>query len=279
MDIQKIQNSILKAWEDPTYSSNTEFQNHLQQFLKLIEAGKLRVMAPQDPTSGQVPMENLKDWQVFDWVKKGILLVFRTRKNQNQDGVSWDKLSMIGPPEGSRKLPGSYVREGSFIAEDCVLMPSFVNVGAYVSKGTMVDTWATVGSCAQIGSYVHLAGGVGIGGVLEPPSARPVCIGDSAFIGSRAVIVEGAIVSENAIIAANVCITATTPIYDVSKSVTEEFRGYVPPGAVVVPGTREKIFPGGKAFLNCAYIIHYRNPKSQDKVALNTFLREQGIPL
>ena len=37
----------------------------------------------------------------------------------------------------------------------------------------MVDTWATVGSCAQIGKNVHLSGGVGIGGVLEPPEPPP----------------------------------------------------------------------------------------------------------
>ena len=49
----------------------------------------------------------------------------------------------------------------------------------------MVDTWATVGSCAQIGKSVHLSGGVGIGGVLEPPQAAPVVIEDDVFVGSR----------------------------------------------------------------------------------------------
>ena len=55
----------------------------------------------------------------------------------------------------------------------------------------MVDTWATVGSCAQIGRNMHLSGGVGIGGVLEPPSAAPVIVGDECLIGSRCVVADG----------------------------------------------------------------------------------------
>ena len=85
--------------------------------------------------------------------------------------------------------------------EGVVLMPGYVNIGAWVGPRTMVDTWATVGSCAQIGADVHLSGGVGIGGVLEPPQARPVIVEDGAFIGSRAVVVEGVVVGEGAVIA------------------------------------------------------------------------------
>ena len=81
---------------------------------------------------------------------------------------------------GVRVVPGASARFGSYLAPGVVMMPSYVNIGAYVDSGTMVDTWATVASCAQIGKNVHLSGGVGIGGVLEPPQAKPVVIEDDA---------------------------------------------------------------------------------------------------
>ena len=125
-------------------------------------------------------------------------------------------------------------------------MPSYVNIGAYVDSGTMVDTWATVGSCAQIGKNVHLSGGVGIGGVLEPVQASPVIIEDNCFLGSRCIVVEGAHIGNDAVLGANVVITQSTLIIDVSGSEPVEYRGYVPPYSVVIPGTREKQFPAGK---------------------------------
>ncbi len=94
----------------------------------------------------------------------------------------------------------------------------------------MVDTWATVGSCAQIGRNVHLSGGVGIGGVLEPPGARPVIIEDGAFIGSRSIVVEGAVIEERAVLGANTVIAANTPVIDVTGPEPVEHRGRVPAG-------------------------------------------------
>jgi 2,3,4,5-tetrahydropyridine-2-carboxylate N-succinyltransferase len=158
-----------------------------------------------------------------------------------------------------------------------ILMPSYVNIGAWVGPRTMVDTWATVGSCAQIGADVHLAGGVGIGGVLEPLGARPVIIEDGAFIGSRAVIVEGVIVGEQAVIAPQVVLSATVPIIDVTGPEPVEHRGYVPPRAIVVPGTRPKDFPAGTYHLSCALIIGTRNESTDLKTSLNDALREHGI--
>ena len=124
-------------------------------------------------------------------------------------------------------------------------MPSYVNIGAWVGPNTMVDTWATVGSGAQIGANVHLAGGVGIGGVLEPPGARPVIVEDGAFIGSRCIVVEGVRIGREAVLAPNVTLTASVPIIDVTGDEPVEYRGYVPPRAIVVPGTRPKEFPAG----------------------------------
>jgi 2,3,4,5-tetrahydropyridine-2-carboxylate N-succinyltransferase len=156
-------------------------------------------------------------------------------------------------------------------------MPSYVNIGAWVGPNTMVDTWATVGSGAQIGAGVHLAGGVGIGGVLEPPGARPVIVEDGAFIGSRSIVTEGVRIGREAVLAPNVSLTASGPIIDVTGSEPIEHRGYVPPRAVVVPGTRPKEFPAGTYHLACALIIGYRTEQTDLKTSLNDALREFGV--
>jgi 2,3,4,5-tetrahydropyridine-2-carboxylate N-succinyltransferase len=152
-------------------------------------------------------------------------------------------------------------------------MPGYVNIGANLGAGTMVDTWATVGSCAQIGKDVHLSGGVGIGGVLEPVGARPVIIEDGAFIGSRSIIVEGALIEEGAVLGANTTITASTPIIDITGDEPIEYRGRVPAGAIVVPGTRPKQFPSGSYDLQCALIIGRRSESTDRKTSLNEALR------
>ena len=159
------------------------------------------------------------------------------------------------------------------------MMPSFVNIGAYVGTGTMVDTWATVGSGAQIGRRVHLAGGVGIGGVLEPPGARPVIVEDDAFIGSRCIVVEGVIVREGAVLAAQNSITASTHIVDVTQDPAVTYKGEVPAGAIVIPGSRSREFPGGTYEVNCALIIGSRTGTHDDKLALMDAARDFGFAL
>ncbi|HEV7639814.1 MAG TPA: 2,3,4,5-tetrahydropyridine-2,6-dicarboxylate N-succinyltransferase, partial [Gaiellaceae bacterium] len=168
-------------------------------------------------------------------------------------------------------------RYGAFLSRGVVLMPSYVNIGAWVGPNTMVDTWATVGSGAQIGADVHLAGGVGIGGVLEPPGARPVIVEDGAFIGSRCIVVEGVRIGREAVLAPNVTLTASVPIIDVTGDEPVEHRGYVPPRAIVVPGTRPKDFPAGTYHLSCALIIGTRSASTDLKTSLNDALREHGI--
>jgi len=169
------------------------------------------------------------------------------------------------------------VRYGAFCEPGVVVMPGFVNIGAYVGSGTMVDTWATVGSCAQIGKNVHLSGGVGIGGVLEPPSAMPVIIEDGAFIGSRAIIVEGVRIGKRAVIGANVTITSSTPVIDVSGEKPIEHKGIVPENSVVIPGTRPKKFPSGEFEVQCALIIGQRKESTNEKTSLNEALRTFGV--
>jgi 2,3,4,5-tetrahydropyridine-2-carboxylate N-succinyltransferase len=174
---------------------------------------------------------------------------------------------------GVRVVPPGTVRYGAYCEPGVVIMPGYVNIGAYVGAGTMVDTWATVGSCAQIGRDVHLSGGVGIGGVLEPPGARPVIVEDGAFIGSRSILVEGVVVEEGAVLGAN------TPIIDVTGSEPVETRGRVPAGSVVLPGTRPKEFPAGTYDLQCALIVGTRSASTDRKTSLNDALRTFEVPV
>jgi 2,3,4,5-tetrahydropyridine-2-carboxylate N-succinyltransferase len=157
------------------------------------------------------------------------------------------------------------------------MMPSYVNIGARVGSGSMVDTWATVGSGAQIGRDVHLAGGVGIGGVLEPPGARPVIVEDGAFIGSRCIVTEGMLIEEGAVLGAQVSLTSSTPIIDVTGNEPVTYRGRVPARSVVVPGTRRRQFPAGEFQVGCALIVGQRTASTDRKTSLNQALREFGI--
>ena len=243
----------------------------IEEAIALLDAGEVRVA------------ERLADgWVVNEWVKKAILLYFRLRKVEPMEvgGLHFlDKIPVKSDyaDRGVRVVPPGIARYGAFLSEGVVLMPGFVNIGAWVGARTMVDTWATVGSCAQIGSDVHLSGGVGIGGVLEPPQARPVVIEDGAFIGSRAVIVEGVLVGEGAVVAPNVVLSASIPVIDVTGSEPVEHRGYVPPRAVVLPGTRPKAFPAGTYDLPCALIVGSRSESTDLKTSLNDVLREFEI--
>jgi len=178
---------------------------------------------------------------------------------------------------GVRVVPPGIVRYGSFVEPGVVVMPGYVNIGAYVGSGTMVDTWATVGSGAQIGRNVHLAGGVGIGGVLEPPGAMPVVIEDGAFVGSRAIVVEGVRVEEEAVLGANVVLTASTQIIDVTGPEEVIHRSRVPARSVVVAGTRPKEFPAGSYQLQTALIIGQRRESTNQKTSLNEALRQFGV--
>jgi 2,3,4,5-tetrahydropyridine-2,6-dicarboxylate N-succinyltransferase len=176
-----------------------------------------------------------------------------------------------------RVVPGAIARWGAYLAPGTVLMPSYVNIGGYVDEGTLVDTWATVGSCAQIGKRVHLSGGVGIGGVLEPPNAVPVVVEDDAFIGSRCMVVEGARVRSGAKLGAGAILTASTRVFD-AESGEELSRGEAPPWSVCVGSTRVKTFPGGDFGLPCLLVLRrLAEGERHDKLALNDVLREHGV--
>ena len=222
------------------------------------------------------------DWRVNEEAQRAILEYFRLRKMEPREVGPFeyhDKIPLKQGYEqlGVRVVPPATARYGAFLSPGVVLMPSYVNIGAWVGPRTMVDTWATVGSGAQIGADVHLSGGVGIGGVLEPPGARPVIVEDGAFVGSRAAIVEGVVVGEQAVIGPHVTLGASIPVIDVTGPEPVEHRGYVPPRAIVVPGTRPKEFPAGTFNLACALIIGWRSASTDLKVSLNEALREHGL--
>jgi 2,3,4,5-tetrahydropyridine-2-carboxylate N-succinyltransferase len=243
----------------------------IEEAIALLDRGAVRVAAPTGD-----------GWVVHEWVKKAILLYFRLRKVEPMEvgGLQFlDKIPVKSDyaERGVRVVPPGVARYGSFLSEGVVLMPGYVNIGAWVGPGTMVDTWATVGSCAQIGADVHLAGGVGIGGVLEPPQAAPVIVEDGAFIGSRAVIVEGVHIGEGAVIAPNVVLSASVPVIDVTGTEPVEYRGVVPPRKVVLPGVRDKRYPAGTYGLPCALIVGERSASTDRKTSLNDVLREFEI--
>lgn len=242
-----------------------------------LDAGAIRV-AEKLVAEEQGPEEGASVWVVNEWVKRAISLYFRITEVKTFGVGPFEYYDKIPPKTGLkaagvRVVPPGVIRYGAFCEPGVIVMPGYVNIGAYVGSGTMVDTWATVGSCAQIGKDVHLSGGVGIGGVLEPPAARPVIIEDGAFIGSRSIVVEGVIVERGAVLGANTTITASTPIIDVTGSAPVESRGRVPANAVVVPGTRPKQFPAGSYDLQCALIIGARTESTDRKTSLNDALR------
>jgi 2,3,4,5-tetrahydropyridine-2-carboxylate N-succinyltransferase len=236
-----------------------------------LDRGEVRVAEPDGD-----------EWRVNADVQEAILDYFRLRQMEPREVGPFeyhDKIPLKSgyAALGVRVVPPAVARFGAFLSRGVVLMPSYVNIGAWVGPNTMVDTWATVGSGAQIGAAVHLAGGVGIGGVLEPPGSRPVIVEDGAFIGSRCIVVEGVRIGREAVLAPNVTLTASVPIIDVTGSEPVEHRGYVPPRSIVVPGTRPKDFPAGTYHLACALIIGQRRESTDLKTSLNDALREHGI--
>jgi 2,3,4,5-tetrahydropyridine-2,6-dicarboxylate N-succinyltransferase len=263
---------IEKAWDDRSMLNDPEVQYEINKVIDSLDKGLIRVAEPGE--SG---------WIVNQWIKKAVILYFPIRKMETIETGPFefhDKIPLKRNYKslGVRVVPHAIARYGSYLAPGVIMMPSYVNIGARVDEGTMVDTWATVGSCAQVGSNVHLSGGVGIGGVLEPVQAAPVIIEDNCFIGSRCIIVEGAHVGKEAVLGANVVITNSTKIIDVTSDARIEYKGYVPPRSVVIPGSYLKHFPAGDFSVPCALIIGTRKESTDKKTSLNEALRDYDIP-
>ena len=243
----------------------------VHEAIQLLDSGAARVAEVVDG-----------DVVVHEWLKYAVLLLFRLSKMETIELGPFeyvDKIPLKHDYEGAkvRAVPGSQARWGSYLAPGVVLMPSYVNIGARVGEDTMVDTWATVGSCAQIGARVHLSGGVGIGGVLEPPQAAPVIVGDDALIGSRCIVAEGARVGQGAVLGAGCILTATIPVID-AETGNELSRGVVPEWCVAVSATRPRTFPGGEFGLPCVLVLkHLNEGERHEKSQLNAVLRDHGV--
>ncbi len=271
---KSLQEIIEQVWEDHSLLKNPEVQGAIEETVELLDKGKVRAAQPDEEGN----------WHVNEWVKKAVILYFPTRELRTMNAGEmefYDKIELKRNYRelGIRVVPSAVARYGAYIARGVIMMPSYVNIGAYVDEGTMVDTWATVGSCAQIGKHVHLSGGVGVGGVLEPVQAIPVVIEDYCFIGSRCIVVEGAHIGREAVLGAGTVITASTKIIDVSGSVPQEYRGYVPPRSVVIPGTYNRKYPAGEYGVPCALIVGQRKESTDRKTSLNEALREFDIPV
>lgn len=272
MDIENIRMWVTRAWQDPSIRGDASVRAAVDAALAQLDAGELRV-ASRDADG---------IWQTHAWLKQAILLYFGQSEMQVMElgpFEFYDKIPLKKRlhSQGVRVVPPGTIRYGAHVARGAVVMPGYVNIGAYVGKRSMVDTWATVGSCAQVGDDVHLSGGVGLGGVLEPPQASPVIVEDGAFIGSRCIVVEGVRIGEEAVLGANVTLTASTPIVDVTGPQPIITRGYVPPRSVVVPGSRPKDFPAGRFEMPCALIVGTRSAQTDRKVSLNDALRDFDV--
>lgn len=275
----EIKSEIEELWEekDKINFSNLEIKKKVLHVFELLDSGQIRVCEKQE-----------EDWITNQWIKKAILLSFKTQENSifssgisnaRRGQYSWfDKafLKTSGWVEDEwtkrnfRSVPGAIIRYSAFIGENVVLMPSFINLGAYVDSGTMIDTWATVGSCAQIGKNVHISGGAGIGGVLEPLQANPVIIEDNCFIGARAEVAEGVIVQEGSVLSMGVYIGASTKIVD--RETGNIYFGKIPPFSVVVPGSLPGKNPDAPS-LYCAVIVKRVDAKTRSKTSINDLLR------
>jgi 2,3,4,5-tetrahydropyridine-2-carboxylate N-succinyltransferase len=272
-DIEKPRSIIDAAFErraELTPSNlPADLRSAIDECVELLDSGRARVAEPRDGR-----------WVVNEWLKKAVLLYFRSHDNEVVDaGYTrfYDKVPLKYDQAteaelkagGARIVPHAIVRKGSYIAPNVVLMPSYVNIGAHVGSGTMVDTWATVGSCAQIGRNVHLSGGVGIGGVLEPLQASPTIIEDDCFIGARSEVVEGVVVEAGSVISMGVFIGQSTRIYD--RTTGQILQGRVPAGSVVVSGSLPSA--DGKCSLYCAVIVKRVDAQTRAKTSINELLR------
>jgi len=270
-----LESEIEAAWnirDTITPSTKGKVRDAIEETLEALDKGELRVA---EKTENNV-------WKVNQWAKKAVLLGFRIKDMEIQNGGPqssgwWDKVDSkfknwtekSWKEAGFRAVPNCVVRKSAYIAPGVVLMPSFVNLGAYVDEGTMVDTWATVGSCAQIGKNVHLSGGVGIGGVLEPMQAGPTIIEDNCFIGARSEVVEGCIVREGSVLGMGVYIGQSTKIVD--RETGEIMYGEVPPYSVVVSGSMPS---KNNVSLYCAVIVKRVDEKTRSKTGINELLRD-----
>ena len=270
----ELRDSIEELWARRTElsASDGDAADVVRQAIDKLDQGEARVAEVVD--DGEVI--------VHQWLKQAILLLFRLARMETIELGPFEYADKIPlkrnyADAGVRVVPGGSARWGSYLEPGVILMPSYVNIGARVGANTMVDTWATVGSCAQIGANVHLSGGVGIGGVLEPPQAAPVIVEDDCMIGSRSMVTQGARVGRGSVLAEGVLLNPTIPVVDAGTG-EELGRGVVPPWSVAVQSWVPKRFPGGEFGRPCVLVVKRLNEgERHDKSKLNDILRDHGV--
>jgi 2,3,4,5-tetrahydropyridine-2-carboxylate N-succinyltransferase len=275
----KLAERIQHLFDNPLAEVTDEHRELFNEFKQKLNSGEVRAAERVDGR-----------WRVNHWVKRGILLGFRLGRVRNVSINNqfrfYDKdtypLKRITAEDRVRiVLGGSSIRDGCYIGKGVTCMPPmFVNAGAYVDDDTMIDSHALVGSCAQIGKRVHLSAGAQIGGVLEPIGELPVIIEDDVLVGGNCGVYEGAIVRERAVLASGTIITGGTPVYDLVNDEfyrkTADAQLEIPPGAVVVPGSRAITSGRGPELGLSVYtpiIVKYRDEKTDASVRLEDFLR------
>jgi len=279
MKAMKLEDEIDRLLGLPAEQARREGLSTVHEFRDGLTKGKYRAAEKTD--SG---------WRTNIWVKRGILLAFKTgvleSKSNSSEFYFFDKdtlpVKSLTLEDRIRVVPGgSSIRDGAYVAPGVVCMPPmFINIGAYVDEGTMVDSHALVGSCAQIGKRVHLSAAAQIGGVLEPAGALPVIIEDDAFVGGNCGVYEGVLVRERAVLAPGVLLTGGTSVYDLARGLvyrkTPDTPLTIPQGAVVVPGSRPatgEFAAANRISLYVPVIVKYRDEKTDAATMLEEALR------
>jgi 2,3,4,5-tetrahydropyridine-2-carboxylate N-succinyltransferase len=275
-----LEQTITALWEGrddlDAVMSRAEADAAVRTAIELLDTGEARVAE----LTGERGIDS--EVIVHQWLKQAILLLFQLTSMTVEEIGPFeyrDKIPLKHDYEaaGVRVVPGASARWGSYLAPGVILMPSYTNIGARIGADTMVDTWATVGSCAQIGERVHLSGGVGIGGVLEPPQAAPIFIGDDTMLGSRCMVVDGARVGSGVVLGAGCILSGSIPVID-AETGEEVSRGIVPDWCVAVSATRPRAYPGGEFGLPCVLIVkRLTEGERHDKAKLNDILRGGGV--
>lgn len=272
-------NRIEKYTIDFPSASHLKMQNLAEELIEGLNNGTIRAAEPEG-----------RDWKVNQWVKKGILLLFKYGKLEDMSKGSsfafFDKhtlpLHPLSIDDQVRLVPGgSSIRTGSYIAKGVICMPPmYINIGAYVDEGSMVDSHALVGTCAQIGKGVHISAAAQIGGVLEPAGARPVIVEDNVMIGGNCGVYEGVLLRKRVVLGSGVILNASTRVYDlVNENIIRSSNDEpleIPEGAVVIPGARTINSDFGKAnglSVASPMIVKYRDDKTDARTALNEVLR------